>query len=180
MISFWEHLHYYCFKICLIYPLLAMPCQHDRLMVDMFLEAGYKGLQLQGLNRCRLPLRLLFLSDITSACGHLLDVILLAEPHCSQNHRSTFIFPNEKPSWSEWRTWLAFWMAAAGPGGSLNQPLGEWIDPTHQKWTWFYRPYKDILYQRKDDRIEAYLLIVVLPKFWQYQLLHTSHNFNSF
>ena len=49
-----------------------------------------------------------------------------------------------------------FWTAAAGPGGSLNQPLGKWIGLTHQKWTWFYRPYEDILYQRKDDRIEAY------------------------
>ncbi len=113
-------------------------------------------MQLQGLNRCRLALQLLFLSDITTACGRLLDVILLAELHCSQNHRSTFNFPNEKPRRSEWRTWLAFWMAAAGPGGLLNQPLGKWIGPTHRKWTWFYRPYEDILYQRKDDRIETY------------------------
>ncbi len=100
MKSFWEHLHYYRFKICLIYPLLAMPCQHNRLLVDMLLEAGYKGLQLQDLNRCRLALRLLFLSDLTIACGRFLDATLLAEPHCSQNHCSTFIFPNEKPSHS--------------------------------------------------------------------------------
>ncbi len=135
MKSFWECLYYYRFEIRLIYPLLAMPCRHDCLLVDMFLEAGYKGLQLQGLNRCRLALRLFFLSDITTACGRLLDVILLAEPHCSQNHHSTFIFPNEKPSQSKWRMWLEFWTAAAGPGGSLNQPLGVWIGPTHQKWT---------------------------------------------
>jgi hypothetical protein len=122
----------------------------------MFLEAGYKGLQLQGLNRCRLALRLLFLLDITTACGRLLDVILLAELHCSQNHHSTFIFQNEKPSRREWRTWLAFWTAAVGPGGSLNQPLGKWIGPTHRKWTWFYSPYEEILYRRKNDRIEAY------------------------
>ncbi len=127
MKSFWERLHYYCFEIRLIYPLIAMPRQHDRLLVDMFLEAGYKGLQLEGLNRCRLALWLLFLLDITTACGRLLDVILLAELHCSQNHHSTFIFLNEKPSRSKWRTWLEFWTAAAGPGGSLNQPLGMWI-----------------------------------------------------
>jgi hypothetical protein len=131
MKSFWEHLHYYRFKIRLIYPLLVMPCQHNRLLVDMFLEAGYKGLQLQDLNRCRLALRLLFLSDIMTACGRLLDVTLLAEPQCSQNHRSTFIFSNEKPSQSKWMMWLEFWTAAAGPGGSLNQPLSEWIGPTH-------------------------------------------------
>ena len=80
----------------------------------------------------------------------------LADPDCSQNHCSTFIFPNEKPSRSKWKMWLEFWMAVAGPGGSLNQPLGKWVGLTHHKWTWFYRPHKDIMYRRQDDRIEAY------------------------
>ncbi len=63
--------------------------------------------------------------------------------------------PNEKPSWSKWKMWLEFWMAVAGPGGSLNQPLGEWVGLTHRKWTWFYRPHEDIMYRRQDNRIEA-------------------------
>ncbi len=156
MKSFWERLHYYRFEINLIYPSLATPRQHNRMLVEMFLDAGYKGLQLQGLRRCRLALRLHFLSDITTACGRFLDVTFLTEPHCSQNHRSTFIFLNEKPSWSKWKTWLEFWTAVAGPGGSLNQPLGKWVGLTHRKWTWFYRPHEDILYCKKDDRIEVY------------------------
>ncbi len=156
MKSFWERLHYYRFEICLIYPSLAMPCRRDHMLVEMFLDAGYKGLQLQGLNRCRLALRLLFLSDITTACGHFLDVTFLTEPHCSQNHRSTFIFPSEKPSRSKWKPWLEFWTAVAEPGGSLNQPLGKWVGLTHHKWTWFYRPHKDILYRKKDNRIEVH------------------------
>jgi hypothetical protein len=81
MKSFWEHLHYYRFEIHLIYPSLAMPCRHDRMLVEMFLDAGYRGLQLQGLNRCRLALRLLFLLNITTACDHFLDVTFLTEPH---------------------------------------------------------------------------------------------------
>jgi hypothetical protein len=56
--------------------------------------------------------------------------------------------------------WLEFWTAVAGPGGSLNQPLGKWTGPTHHNWMWFYRPYEDILYQRKGDRIEAYARLV--------------------
>ncbi len=114
-------------------------------------------MQLQGLNRCRLALRLLFLSDIMAACGRLLDVTCLAELHCSQNHCSTLIFPNETPSLSKLMMWLEFWTAVAGPGGSFNQPLGKWTGLTHRKWTWFYRPYEDILYQKKEDRIEAYV-----------------------
>ncbi len=62
MKSFQECLHYYRFE-SLIYPSLVMPHQQDCLLVEMFLEAGYKGLlQLQGLNRCRLTLRLLYSS----------------------------------------------------------------------------------------------------------------------
>ncbi len=80
MKSFWEHLHHYRFEICLIYPSLMMPRRHDRLLVEMFLVAGYKGLQLQGLNRCRLALRLLFLSDIMTECGHFLDVHISGRP----------------------------------------------------------------------------------------------------
>jgi hypothetical protein len=122
----------------------------------MFPVAGYKGLQLQGLNRCRLALRLLFLLDIMTACGRFLDVTFLADLDHSQNHRSTFIFPNEKPSRSKWKMWLEFWTAVAGPGGSLNQLLGKWVGLTHRKWTWFYRPHEDIMYHRQDNRIEAY------------------------
>ena len=151
----WERLHHYRIEIHPIYPSLVMPHQHDRLLVEMFLVAGYKGLQLQALNRCRLVLRLLFLSDITTACGRSLDVTFLEDPDCSQNHRSTFTFPNEKPSWSKWKTWLEFWTAVAGPGASLKQPLGKWVGLTHRKWTWFYRPHKDIMYRRQDNRIEA-------------------------
>jgi hypothetical protein len=156
MKSFWERLHHYRFEIRFIYPSLTMPCQHDSLLVEIFLVAGYKGLQLQGLNRCRLALRLLFLLDITTACGHFLDITFLADPDCSQNHRSTFIFPNEKPSRSKWKTWLEFWTAVARPRGSLNQPLGKWVGLTRRKWTWFYRPHKDIMYRRLGNRIEAY------------------------
>jgi hypothetical protein len=108
MKSFWESLHDYCFEICLLYLSLAMPRRHDRLLVDMFIEAGYQGLQLQGLNRCRLALRLIFLSDITTACGWFLDVKHLVAPQSSQNHLSTFTFPNKQPSRSNWKTWLEF------------------------------------------------------------------------
>jgi hypothetical protein len=174
MKSFWERCHYYPFEIRLIYPSLATPHQHDRMMVEMFLDAGYKRLQLQGLNRCRLVLRLLFLSDITTACGHFLDVTFLTEPHCSQNHCSTFIFLNEKPSRSKWKTWLEFWMAVAGPGGSLNQPLGKWVGLTHCKWTWFYRPHNNILYHKKDNRIEVYTRSVT-RQIRSGQTYHKSH-----
>jgi hypothetical protein len=39
----------------------------------------------------------------------------------------------------------------------LTQSTIRQVDsPAHHKWTWSYRPYKDSLYQRKEDRIEAY------------------------
>jgi hypothetical protein len=157
MKNFWERLHYFRFEIQLNYPLLAMPCRHDRLLVDMFIEASYRDIYLQGLNRCRLALRLIFLSDITTAYGRFLDVKRLAAPHSSQNHLSTFTFPNEQPSRSNWTTWLQFWTAVTGPGGLLCRPLGEWVGLTHRNWFWFYRPHGDILYCRNEDRIDAYV-----------------------
>ncbi len=67
--SLWERLHNYHFRIYLVYPTLNLPQRYDSLIVLLFWMAGYQGAQLQALNRCRLALKLIFISDIATACG---------------------------------------------------------------------------------------------------------------
>ena len=136
--SLWEQLHYYNFRIHLDYPSLPLPCKGDALLVHLFRDAGYRGKQLQALNRCRMALKLLFLSDITTACGRLLETSLLLKPAQQNKSVSKFVFPNKQPSCSDWRLWLEFWMAFLGPGWGLYIPLGAWENPTHRRWEWFY------------------------------------------
>jgi hypothetical protein len=123
----------------------------------MFWEAGYKGSQLQYLNRCRLVLRLLFLLAIAIACGHFLDVTLFSAPHFSQDHGLSFTFLNEKPSLSGWKLCLNFWSASVRPGSLHHQLLGEWMHLTHWKWIWFYRPHEDLLYQSHNRTTEVHV-----------------------
>ena len=63
-----------------------------------------------------MALKLLYLSDITTACGRLLDTSLLLKPTRKNKKVSNFVFPNEQPSVSDWKLWLEFWMAFLGPG----------------------------------------------------------------
>jgi hypothetical protein len=53
-------MHYYHFRIYLAYPTLNLPRKYDFLIVPLFWMAGYRGAQLQALNRCRLALKLFF------------------------------------------------------------------------------------------------------------------------
>ena len=149
--SLWERLHYYKFRIHLNYPLLPLPRTCDALVVRFFWDEGYRGKQLQVLNRCRLALKLFFLSDIATACGRFINITLVLQPAPQDKSVSSFVFPNERPSQSDWRLWLEFWTAFAGPGWSLRHPLGNWKHPTHRRWDWFYDARDDLLIHSELD-----------------------------
>jgi len=155
--SLWERLHYYKFKIHLDYPLLPLPRKYDALLVRLFWEAGYRGQQLQTLNRCRLALKLIFLSDIATACGRFINIALVMHPAPQAKSVSSFVFPNERPSQNDWQLWLELWTALAGPGWSLRRPLGIWEHTTHRRWDWFYDARDDLLiHSGRDGVIVAY------------------------
>ncbi|KAL3795721.1 hypothetical protein ACHAW5_004491 [Stephanodiscus triporus] len=112
----------------------------------LFREAGYKGHLLQDLNRCRLYLKLLFLSDIATACGWFINVSLILRP----------IQPDKSVS-SAWQLWLEFWTSFLGPGWSLQTPLGPWEHPAHRCWDWFYEARDDLLIRPSEEGgAEAY------------------------
>ncbi len=66
----------------------------------MFVHGGYTSHQIQALNRCRISHRLLFLSDITLACGKFVDPLLLLPPSKDSvlQYESSYTFPTCKPS----------------------------------------------------------------------------------
>jgi hypothetical protein len=113
--------------------------------------------QLQALNRCRLALKLIFLSDIATACGQFLDKRLLLDPQLSDRKVSQFVFPNEQPGHVDWKLWYEFWRAFSGPGGSILIPLGDWQHLTHCHWEWFYNVRDDqILHKDHDADVTVY------------------------
>jgi hypothetical protein len=138
-----------------------MPRRNDALLVSMFWTAGFQDTQLQALNClncCRLAHRLLFLSDIATACGRALDLTFLVPPtpDTIPESQSLLVFPNEQPSRADWRLWWDFWTSIVGYGGSLCIPLGEWVAQSHWKWEWFYCENEDMLYHQGHYTISMY------------------------
>jgi hypothetical protein len=119
--------------------------------------AGYQGAQLQALDRCRLALKLIFISDIATACGRFLDERLLLDPQLPDGKVLQFVFPNERPGRTDWKLWYEFWMAFSGPGGHIPIPLGDWQYPTHCCWEWFYNVKEDqILHKAHEAGVTVY------------------------
>ncbi len=106
-------------------------------------HAGYTGNELVTLNRCRITNKMLFLSDVATACSRYINCTLLGPLAPWLGPRSTYTFPQEVPSSKNWLLWRTFWTSYSGPGGLLHIPLGEWLHPSHRIWEWFYDPIRD-------------------------------------
>jgi hypothetical protein len=143
--GFWEQLHFYRFAIHMEYARLQLPQQNDALIVTIFQHAGYIGNKLVTLNRWHIINKMLFLSDIATACGRYIDCTLLGPLAPWLGPQLTNTFPQEVPSSKDWLLWRTFWTLYSGPGCLLHIPLGEWLHPSHRIWKWFYDPIQDQL-----------------------------------
>jgi hypothetical protein len=117
----------------------------------MLQRAGYTGDKLIALNRCHIANKMLFLSDITTACRQYVDCNLLSPTTLWLGPRSTFQFPQELPSSKDWILWKTIWTAFFGAGGLLHIPLGDWLHTSHSIWEWFHGPLKDQLQHLRDN-----------------------------
>ena len=87
---------------------------------------------------------MLFLSDMVTANGRLLDMRLLHICGGGVRH-SRFNFPREKPTAADWRVWRRFWSKNTEAGMVLNKPLGKQKNTTHQAWEWRWDEVSDRL-----------------------------------
>jgi hypothetical protein len=111
---------------------LEPECEGDKMLIEAFMQNGYKGKELRELNRCRLYLQCTNLADITNGKGNK----ILAAIQC---HRSALIEQKQY----EWPTQPApnqlqklLWRKAMDKCFSLHhrtnvlrQPLGTWHSP---------------------------------------------------
>eukprot|EP00804_Cyclotella_cryptica_P019411 CCRYP_006610-RA/>CCRYP_006610-RA protein AED:0.67 eAED:-0.49 QI:0/0/0/0.33/1/1/3/0/407 len=71
--SLWEVVDKYKLQIVIDYPIMQMPRTNDRLIMSIAHISGIKGDVLLRVNRCRLFLCSIFLSDLATANGRSLD-----------------------------------------------------------------------------------------------------------
>ena len=126
-------------------------------MVDLFRSAGWKGEELRSLNRVRLHLQMLFLSDIVLANGRQVDASCL-RPHAVPSTSSSYDFPREEPTSTDWTRWADFWTSFTQYNFLLPDPLGDWIAPTHRSWLWHYDVDNDVIQLQTPTGVDFYHL----------------------
>jgi hypothetical protein len=107
---------------------------HDVCIMDVLQSSGtFTPAEICKLNFCRLYLKAVTLSDLTTLNGRKLDRNKLLGVHSllSSHTHGTFIH-QERPSEASWKLWKRANMLWSKTDGVLFQPLGDWVLPIHQ------------------------------------------------
>jgi hypothetical protein len=125
------------------------PMDNDLNIMEYFISQKFLPKQLIRLNRCRLYLQLLSLSDMVSADGRRIMGSVLAG-HKLMDRRSKLTWPEQgTPTTSDW----LLWASAFQPLHSktiLLQPISMAAMSSHQSWFWYIDRYQS-LYQLVDN-----------------------------
>jgi hypothetical protein len=133
--AFWQGLQRFQVQLWIDYSDIPFPRERDQLLRDMFVTAGYAKQDLIRLNKVRIRLESMFLSDITTANGRQIDPLYLIDrPNTAS--RSTYDWPEERPTAGDFRLWNDAIARITGPGLFLHDSLGPWTNTTHRKWDW--------------------------------------------
>ena len=113
----------------------SLPRRGDKFLNQIFEDLGFSWSERVRLNRVRIYLQVLFLSDVVTASGARIELEkTLPRP---QDHKwSTYSrWPKEQPTPSDFKLWKEA-MASICPSKSTVNKLGEFIAPTHRIWRW--------------------------------------------
>jgi hypothetical protein len=136
--SIWAFLSTIQFQLAIKRAYIPSPQRdQDVALMDLFVSQKYDRKRLMALNRCRVFLRVLFLSDICSADGTtILHAFRKGERLTDRISNLDWPFQPRPPrlDWLHWERSLA----SLEECGKLLQPLGPWVACSHQQWQCFY------------------------------------------
>jgi len=166
LLSFWMFLHKLKLQVSAtsqwLPPLLR---NHDKNLMDYFIGLGYSPAILGTLNRCRLYLQIVTLSDIVSADGScIIGDVFHGLPLIDRT--STLKWPcQQRPPPKDWGVWASA-LRTLQPRNSLLQPLGPWLHAnSHQSWFWFKAAQSPIFYYH--DGEDQWLSYQALDTSWR-------------
>lgn len=125
---------------------------NDVFLIDEIIKYKFSPQQLKTINSCRLYLKVLLLSDITTANGrHILSTV----------HKG--LRPKDRDSKLQWPRQEKPLVGAqalrdtaldhTSTNHKLHKPLGPWLRVPHQKWIWFKNETTNVSYWIKLDTL---------------------------
>jgi hypothetical protein len=122
----------------------------DKSIMKTLMDSGkFERWQMRDINRCRLYLKAVTISDIASACGKKMNSCRWKKNQEVPVENSPYVWPLQAyPGARSWRTWrLAIRSCLTGKSKdkSLLIPLGEWTSKPRQHFEWYLRPNKQSL-----------------------------------
>jgi len=151
----WRSLQHYKVDIYMKYDDIPMPREKDQLIMDIITATISSKAAVQSLNRCRIYLGALFLSDLATADGKFLEQF--AFESTLNGAKSKYKFPRENPTILDWTRWRKFWTAYGTSGTRLKEELGKWKNPTHRTWRWFYNNKTKDLQRLEKNKLHHYV-----------------------
>ena len=150
----WRTLNYFDIHLYMAYPSIAPPRERDLVLMEIFASRDLSRETVLSLNRCRVSLESIFLSDISTADGRYLEDFVFNPG--GRGRSSNFKFPREVPTRDDWDGWFNFWHSYTATGNKLHVPLGNWINSTHRIWKWHYKAATDDLVQIEGTSLVHY------------------------
>jgi hypothetical protein len=116
----WKLLHHFNITLHMSFPTIEPPWERDQVIMEIIFSHSLDPPDIARLNRCRVYLQVLFLSDITTADGKYLEHFIFDPGGTTK--RSQYIFPQEKLLKQDWDRWINFWHEHTTTGGKLKSP----------------------------------------------------------
>ncbi len=122
-----------------------LPRQNDIALMDYFVSLHLKPKLLRVLNRCRIYLQVIYLSDVCSADGsHILCPY--KHGHRLPARTSALDWPYQpRPPATAWKQWIST-LQHLESNNKLIKCLGNWVNSSHQQWEHFLSPTTSTLY----------------------------------
>jgi hypothetical protein len=113
---------------------MAFPREGNQFIMQAFFEKGYSREILLRLNRVRIYLQALFISNILMASGNKIDTEMTAQS-MTQRKRSRLRWPIEHPTGLDFQLWRDA-VRALCPSRDNRTRMGPFIALTHRIWNW--------------------------------------------
>jgi Reverse transcriptase (RNA-dependent DNA polymerase) len=147
----WRWLHEHGIRLYISTPTPPLQRQYDRYLMEDIEKRGFRGSDLQAVNRCRLFLKAFTLADITSGDG---NYVIEDNLHGTQrNNESKYTWPRQqRPPTGDWNVWRKAIRETFCDNSSyrLYNPLRKWIT-TSRKFRWYHSESEQRIYKMSDS-----------------------------